>query len=67
MGAGGAAAPVPTSWLPAAGGVVAARVRRLAEPPAPARRAAYGLTLAAGTLAIAAVAVLVPVLAVTGI
>jgi Zn-dependent protease with chaperone function len=67
MGAGGAAAPVPASWLPATGGVVAARVRRLAEPPAPARLAAYGLTLAAGTLAIAAVAVLVPVLAVTGI
>ena len=48
------------------GGVVTARVRRLAEPPAPGRLACYGLTLAAGTLAIAAAAVLVPVLAVTG-
>ena len=66
MGTGVAAAPAPASWLPAAGGVVTARVRRLAEPPAPGRLACYGLTLAAGTLAIAAAAVLVPVLAVTG-
>jgi Zn-dependent protease with chaperone function len=67
MGAGQAAAPAPASWLPATGGVVvAARVRRLAEPP-PARLARYGLGLAVGTLAIAAAAVLVPVVAVTGI
>jgi Zn-dependent protease with chaperone function len=82
MAAGGTAAPVPASpalatpalatsvpasWLPATGGVVATRVRRLAEPPAPARRARYRLTLAALTLAIAAAAVLVPALAATGI
>jgi Zn-dependent protease with chaperone function len=67
MAAGAAPAPVPASWLPATGGVVAARVRRLAEPPAPARLACYGLTLAACTVAIAAAAVLVPLVAVTGI
>jgi Zn-dependent protease with chaperone function len=61
------ATSVPASWLPATGGVVATRVRRLAEPPAPARRARYRLTLAALTLAIAAAAVLVPALAATGI
>jgi Zn-dependent protease with chaperone function len=61
-----AASPVPASWLPATGGVVAARVRRLAEPPAPARLAGYRLALAALTVAIAAAAVLVPVLAIAG-
>ena len=71
MGAGMTAAPtaassVPASWLPATGGVVAARVRRLAEPPAPARLAGYRLALAALTVAIAAAAVLVPVLAIAG-
>jgi hypothetical protein len=77
--AGGTAAPrpaspalatlAPASWLPATGGVVATRVRRLAEPPAPALRARYRLTLAALTLAIAAATVLVPALAIaaTGI
>jgi Zn-dependent protease with chaperone function len=67
MSSGQAAAPVPASWLPVTGGVVAARVRRLAEPPRPTCLARYGLTLAVGTLAIAAAAVLVPVVAVTGI
>jgi len=72
MGAGVTAAPalaspVPASWLPATGGVVATRVRRLAAPPAPARLACYRLTLTALTLAIGAAAVLVPVLAITGI
>jgi len=61
------ASPVPASWLPATGGVVAARVRRLAAPPAPARLACYGLALAALTLAIAAAAVLVPALAIARI
>ncbi len=61
------ASPVPASWLPATGGVVAARVRRLTEPPAPARRAGYRLALAALTVAIAAVGVLVPVLAIAGL
>jgi Zn-dependent protease with chaperone function len=74
--AGGTAAPrpaspalatlAPASWLPATGGVVATRVRRLAEPPAPALRARYRLTLAALTLAIVVAAVLVPALAATG-
>jgi Zn-dependent protease with chaperone function len=58
--------PVPASWLPATGGVVATRVRRLAEPPAPARLACYGLALAALTLAIAVAAVLVPAFAAAG-
>ena len=62
MGAGVAAAPAPAAWLPATGGVIAARIRRLADPPTPARRACYGLALAALTLAIAVSAAL----AVTG-
>ena len=53
------AAPVPAAWLGATGGVVAARVRRLADPPARARRVCHGLTLAALTLAIAAASALV--------
>ena len=67
MGAGVAAGPAPATWLPATGGVVAARVRRLAEPPPAARWVCHGLALAALTLAIAAASVLVPALAVTGI
>jgi Zn-dependent protease with chaperone function len=61
-----AASLVPASWLPATGGVVAARIHRLAEPPAPARLAGYRLALAALTVAIGAAAVLVPVLAIAG-
>ena len=60
------ATAVPASWLPATGGVVAARARRLADPPPAARLARYGLTLAAVTLAIAAAAVLIPMLALAG-
>jgi Zn-dependent protease with chaperone function len=59
MGAGVAAASAPAAWLPATGGVIAARIRRLADPPPPARRACYGLALAALTLAIAVSAALV--------
>lgn len=66
MGAGVAASPVPASWLPVTGGVVAARAWRLAHPPPPARLACYRLALAALTLAIAAAAGLVPVLAIAG-
>jgi len=65
MGAGLAGAPASAAWLPATGGVVAARVRRLADPPAPARSVCHGLALAVVTLAIAAAALL-PALAVTG-
>jgi len=65
MGAGLAGAPAPAAWLPATGGVVAARVRRLADPPAPARSVCHGLALAVVTLAMAAAALL-PALAVTG-
>jgi Zn-dependent protease with chaperone function len=54
-------------WLPAAGGVVAARVRRLADPPPRARWLCHGLVLAALTVAIAAGSALVPVFAATGI
>jgi len=53
------AAPVPAAWLAATGGVVAARVRRLADPPARTRRVCHGLALAALTLAIAAGSALV--------
>jgi Zn-dependent protease with chaperone function len=62
-----AQAQVPAAWLPATGGVVAARVRRLADPPAPARSVCHGLALAALTLAIIAIAGLLPALAITGI
>jgi Zn-dependent protease with chaperone function len=51
-------APVPAAWLAATGGVVAARVRRLADPPARSRRVCHGLALAALTLAIAAASAL---------
>jgi Zn-dependent protease with chaperone function len=72
MGADVAAAPVtaaPAGWLPAAGGAVSARVRRLAQPPAPARWACHSLALATLTLtlAIAVAAALVPALAVAGV
>jgi Zn-dependent protease with chaperone function len=66
MSAGAVAAQAPAAWLGATGGVVAARVRRLAEPAPPARWAAYGLALAALTVVIAAASVLVPALAITG-
>jgi len=59
----GTALAAPAGWLPATGGIVADRVRRLAEPPAPARWACYGLALTAIMLA----SVLMPALAVTGI
>ena len=67
MAAGAAAAQAPAAWLAATGGVVAARVRRLAEPPGPARWVCHGLALAVLTLAIAAASALVPAFAVTGI
>jgi beta-lactamase regulating signal transducer with metallopeptidase domain len=67
MAAGLAAVPAKAAWLPGGGGVVAARVRRLADPPPPARWLCHGLALAALTLAIAAASALVPVFAVTGI
>jgi Zn-dependent protease with chaperone function len=67
MAAGVTAAPVPASWLPATGGVVAARVRRLASPPAPGRLACYGLALAVLTLGAALAAVLVPAAALTAL
>jgi hypothetical protein len=66
MGAGVAASQRPAAWLAATGGVVTARVRRLADPPPPARWVRHGLALTALTLAIAAASALVPVLAVTG-
>jgi Zn-dependent protease with chaperone function len=66
MSAGVSAGPAPAAWLPATGGVVADRVRRLAEPPDAARSARYGLALAALTLAVVTAAALVPVLALTG-
>jgi len=72
MGAGLAAAQAPAAqapaaWLPATGGVVAARVRRLADPPSVTRWLCHGLALAALTLAIVAASALVPAFAVAGI
>jgi len=67
MAAGLAPGQAPAARLPAAGGVVAARVRRLADPPPPVRWLGHGLALTALTLAIAAASALVPVVAVTGI
>ena len=70
MGASMAAAPaspVPASWLPVTGGVVAARIQRLAAPPAPGRLACNALALIMLTVALAAAAVLVPTLAMTGL
>jgi Zn-dependent protease with chaperone function len=65
MGADAAVVQAPAAWLAATGGV-AARVRRLADPPAPARWLCHGLALATLTLAIAAACTLVLLLAVTG-
>jgi Zn-dependent protease with chaperone function len=59
MGSGVAATQVPAPWLAATGGVVAARARRLADPPAHTRRVCHGLALATLTLAIAAASALV--------
>jgi Zn-dependent protease with chaperone function len=67
MGADAAVLPAPTAWLAATGGVVTARIRRLADPPAPARWLCHALALAALTLGIAAASALVPLLAVTGV
>ena len=65
MGAGVAGAQAPIGWLAATAGVVTARVRRLADPPPPARWVCHGLALTTLTLAIAAASALVPLLAVT--
>jgi Zn-dependent protease with chaperone function len=62
--AGQAAGPAPAAWLGATGGVVAARVRRLADPAPRARWLGHGLALATLTAAIATASVLVPLLAV---
>jgi len=66
MDAGVPVTQAPAAWLAATGGVVAARVQRLAEPPPRARWLRHGLALAALTLAIAAVCALVLAFAVTG-
>lgn len=67
MDADAATTQAPAAWLAATGGVVATRVRRLAEPPPPARWVRYGLALAALTLAIAIASALVPALAIAGV
>jgi Zn-dependent protease with chaperone function len=64
MGADQATGPAPAPWLGATGGVVAARVQRLAHPPARARWLGHSLALTTLTLAIAATSALVPLLAV---
>jgi Zn-dependent protease with chaperone function len=65
MGSGATVAQGPAAWLAATGGVVAARVRRLADPPPRARSWCRGLALASLTLAFAAASALVPLAAVT--
>jgi Zn-dependent protease with chaperone function len=67
MSAGTPAALAPATWLPVTGGIVADRVRRLAEPPPAVRSACYGLALGALTLAIVVASAVVPALAVPGI
>jgi len=62
MGTGSQLAAPPTS-LAATGGVVAARVGRLLDPPGRTSRACHGLALAAVLLALVAVSVLLPVVA----
>lgn len=62
-----AQAQAPVAWLPATGGVVAARVSRLADPPPAGRRLRRGLALATLTLTIVAVSMFVLALAVAGI
>ena len=66
VGTGAVAGQAPPAWLAATGGVVAARVRRLADPPVRARWLGHGLALTALTLAIASVSALVPLLAAGG-
>lgn len=63
MSEGAPAAQAPAAWLAATGGVVAARVRRLADPPPRARWLGHGLALSSLAVAIAAASALVPVLA----
>ena len=65
MSAGPVLAQTPASWLAATGGVVAARVLRLADPPPRARRVRHALALAALTLTIATASALVLAFAVT--
>jgi chloramphenicol 3-O phosphotransferase len=67
MGAGVTVAQPPATWLAATGGAVAARARRLAEPPATARWVGHGLALAGLTVAIAVASALVLAFAVTGV
>jgi Zn-dependent protease with chaperone function len=62
--AGLAAGPAPAAWLGATGGVVAARVQRLADPAPRARWLGHGLALTTLTVAIATASVLVPLFAV---
>jgi Zn-dependent protease with chaperone function len=64
MGAGPVVAQRPASWLAATGGVVAARVLRLSDPPPRARRVRHALAVAALILAVA-VCALVTAVAVT--
>ncbi len=70
MGAGAVAetgaGSAPTAWLAATGGVIAARMHRLANPPARARSLGQGLALVAVTAVIVAASALVPVFALAG-
>jgi Zn-dependent protease with chaperone function len=70
MGAGAVAetgaGSAPPDWLAATGGVIAARMHRLANPPARARSLGQGLALVAVTAAIVVASALVPVFALAG-
>jgi Zn-dependent protease with chaperone function len=63
MGAGQATGPAPAAWLGATGGVVAARIQRLADPPSRTRWLRHGLALATFTVAIGAASAVIPLLA----
>jgi Zn-dependent protease with chaperone function len=57
------AGSAPLAWLAATGGVIAARMHRLANPPARARSLGQGLALVTLTAAIVTASALVPMFA----
>ena len=57
---------MPPAWLAATGGVIAARMHRLANPPARTRSFGQGLALLTLTAAIVVASAFVPVFALAG-
>jgi hypothetical protein len=66
-GTGTGTGSAPPAWLAATGGVIAARMQRLANPPACTRSLGQGLVLLTLTAAIVAASALVPVFALAGV